>query len=88
MKSIFAVHSNGEDEWIKVPKRTYDKTIDMFCDEHEAELKAKDERIAELEAKKSCEGCFYSQYEASEICKGCIRGTAVGDHYFEMEAKK
>ena len=39
MKSIFIVHTNGEDEWIKVPKRTYDKMIDLFCDKHEAELK-------------------------------------------------
>ena len=38
MKSIFTVHTNGEDEWIKVPKRTYDKMIDMFCDAHEAKL--------------------------------------------------
>ena len=66
-------HNFKEDEWIKVPKRTYDKMIDMFCDAHEANLKkaceilegailvgiernlaeckAKDERIAELEAK-------------------------------------
>ena len=72
MKSIFTVHTNGQDEYIKVPKRTYDKMIDMFCDAHEAKLtkaceileganlveierhfaecKAKDERIAELEA--------------------------------------
>ena len=39
MKSIFTVHTNGKDEWIKVPKRTYDKMIDMFCDAHEANLK-------------------------------------------------
>ena len=39
MKSIFTVHTNGKDEWIKVPKRTYDKMIDMFCDAHEADLK-------------------------------------------------
>ena len=45
MKSHFVVHTNGQDEWIKVDKRTYDKAIDMFCDAHEAELKAKDERI-------------------------------------------
>ena len=38
MKSIFTVHTNGQDEWIKVPKRTYDKMIDMFCDAHEAKL--------------------------------------------------
>ena len=38
MKSIFTVHTNGKDEWIKVPKRTYDKMIDMFCDAHEAKL--------------------------------------------------
>jgi|GEM_PF-4883845 len=48
MKSLFAVHTNGQDEWIKVPKRTYDKMIDMFCDTHETQLKAKDESIAEL----------------------------------------
>ena len=73
MKSIFTVPTNGKDEWVKVPKRTYDKMIDMFCDAHEAKLtkaceileganlaeierhfaecKAKDERIAKLEAK-------------------------------------
>ena len=38
MKSIFTVHTNGKDEWIKVSKRTYDKMIDMFCDAHEAKL--------------------------------------------------
>ena len=38
MKSIFCVHTNGQDEYIKVPKRTYDKMIDMFCDAHEAKL--------------------------------------------------
>ena len=38
MKSIFTVHTNGQDEYIKVPKRTYDKMIDMFCDAHEANL--------------------------------------------------
>ena len=51
MKSHFVVHTNGQDEWIKVDKRTYDKAIDMFCGAHETELKAKDERITELEAK-------------------------------------
>ena len=50
MKSLFTVHTNGRDEWIKVDKRMYDKAIDMFCAAHEAELKAKDKRIAELEA--------------------------------------
>lgn len=129
-KSLFVIHTNGEDEWIKVSKRTYGKMIDMVYDYHEtrlekaceilqnanmaeierhfAECKAKDERIAELEAlaearreqiiirdsniselkdKKSCEGCFYSQYLPTEICGGCIRSTAVGDHYFGVEAK-
>ena len=38
MKSHFIVHTNGQDEWIKVDKRTYDKAIDMFCDAHEAEI--------------------------------------------------
>ena len=50
MKSHFIVHTNGQDEWIRVDKRTYEKAIERFCDAHEAELKAKDERIAELEA--------------------------------------
>ena len=53
MKSHFVVHTNGQDEWIRVDKRTYEKAIDMFCAAHEAELKAKDERIAELEAKEA-----------------------------------
>ena len=38
MKSHFIVHTNGQDEWIKVDKRTYDKAIDMFCDTQEAEI--------------------------------------------------
>ena len=72
-KTIFVIHTNGEDEWIKVPKKTYEMIIDRIYDEHEAKLtkaceilegailvgiernlaecKAKDERIAELEAK-------------------------------------
>ena len=54
MKSIFTVHTNNKDEWIKVPKRTYDKMIDMFCDAHEANLKKACEilegaNIAEIE---------------------------------------
>lgn len=39
MKSMFVIHTNGEDEWIKIPKRTYHKMIDIFCDEHEAKIK-------------------------------------------------
>ena len=92
MKSIFTVHTNGKDEWIKVPKRTYDKMIDMFCDAHEANLtkaceileganlveierhfaecKAKDERIAELEAKlagleRDCSRFYADGYEGA-----------------------
>ena len=38
LKSHFVVHTNGQDEWIKVDKRTYDKAIDMFCDAHETEI--------------------------------------------------
>ena len=61
MKSHFVVHTNGQDEWIKVDKRIYEKAIDMFCAAHDAELKAKDERIAELEAMtkkmKCCMNC-------------------------------
>ena len=45
MKSLFTIHTNGQDEWIRVDKRIYKKAIDKFCDAHEAELKAKDERI-------------------------------------------
>ena len=52
MKSHFVVHTNGQDEWIKVDKRTYDKAIDMFCGAHETELKAKDEQIANLSAER------------------------------------
>ena len=44
MKSHFIVHTNGQDEWIKVDKRTYDKAIDMFCDAHKTELKVKEEK--------------------------------------------
>ena len=61
MKSRFVVHTNGQDEWIKVGKRTYDKAIDMFCDAYETELKVKDESIEELKAMvqkmKCCENC-------------------------------
>jgi hypothetical protein len=41
MKSIFIVHTNGQDEYIKVPKRTYDKMIDKLCDKYEAEINDK-----------------------------------------------
>ena len=44
MKSLFIVHTNGQDKWIKVDKRTYDKAIDMFCDAHKTELKVKEEK--------------------------------------------
>lgn len=44
MKSMFVIHTNGEDEWIKVPKRTYHKMIDIFYDEHEAEI----EKVCEI----------------------------------------
>ena len=57
MKSLFTIHTNGQDEWIRVDKRTYEKAIDKFCDAHEGELKTKDEQIAELKerAKNSAE---------------------------------
>ena len=45
MKSLFTIHTNGQDEWIRVDKRIYKKAIDKIYDTHEAELKAKDERI-------------------------------------------
>lgn len=90
-KSLFVIHTNGEDEWIKVSKRTYGKMIDMVYDYHEtrlekaceilqnanmaeierhfAECKAKDERIAELEAMvqkmKCCENCISNTYFGS-----------------------
>ena len=48
IKSLFTIHTNGQDEWIKVDKRTYEKAIDKFCDAHEAELKTKDEEIEKL----------------------------------------
>jgi hypothetical protein len=48
MKSMFVVHTNGEDEWIKIPKRTYDKMIDKL-DEQFKECKRKNQRIMELE---------------------------------------
>ncbi len=38
MKSVFTVHTNDEGEYVKVPKRTYDKMIDIFCDEYEAKI--------------------------------------------------
>ena len=44
MKSHFIVHTNGQDEWIRVDKRTYEKAIDKFCDDHIAELKEKDKK--------------------------------------------
>ena len=48
IKSLFTIHTNGQDEWIRVDKRTYEKAIDKFCDAHEVELKAKDEKIYDL----------------------------------------
>ena len=47
-KTTFIVHSNGQDEWLRIDKRTYQNFIDKIYDAHEAELKAKDERIANL----------------------------------------
>ncbi len=44
-KTTFIVHSNGQDEWLRIDKRTYQNFIDKIYDAHEAELKAKDERI-------------------------------------------
>ena len=38
MKSLFTIHTNGQDEWVRVDKRTYEKAIDKFCDAHEAKL--------------------------------------------------
>ena len=69
MKSHFIVHTNGQDEWIKVDKRIYDKAIDMFCAAHEAELKAKDERITELEAKiqNMCATCECAKFADDAI---------------------
>ena len=69
MKSHFVVHTNGQDEWIKVDKRIYDKAIDMFCTTHEAELKAKDECIAELEAKlkNMCAECECAKFADNAI---------------------
>ena len=43
LKSLFVVYTDGQDEWIKADKRTYDKAIDKFCDAHETELKAKED---------------------------------------------
>ena len=45
IKSLFTIHTNGQDEWIRVDKRTYEKAIDKFCDDHIAELKEKDKKI-------------------------------------------
>ena len=91
MKSLFTIHTNGQDEWIRVDKRTYEKAIDKFCDAHEAKLtkaceildganlveierhfaecKAKDERIAELEAKlkNMCAECECAKFADNAI---------------------
>ena len=69
IKSHFIVHTNGQDEWIKVDKRIYDKAIDMFYAAHEAELKAKDERIAELDAKlkNMCAECGCAKFADNAI---------------------
>ena len=69
MKSIFVVHTNGEDEWIRVPKKTYDNFIDRIYDAHEAKLKAKDERITELEAKiqNMCAECECAKFADNAI---------------------
>ena len=37
-KKLFTVNTNGRDEWIRVPVRTYEKMIDLIYDTHEAEL--------------------------------------------------
>ena len=30
IKSLFTIHTNGQDEWIRVDKRTYEKAIAKF----------------------------------------------------------
>ena len=83
MKSHFVVHTNGQDEWIKVDKRIYDKAIDMFCAAHDAELKAKDERIETqkqaisfLESRignRSCENCNPARMGVeNRDCQNCF----------------
>ena len=37
LKSIFVVHTNGGDEWIRVPKKTYDRFIDQMLSLENAE---------------------------------------------------
>ena len=48
-KTTFIVHSNGQDEWLRIDKRTYQNFIDKIYDAHESELKAKDEAYAKLQ---------------------------------------
>ena len=37
-KKLFTVNTNGRDEWIRVPVRTYEKMVDVIYDAHEAKL--------------------------------------------------
>ena len=85
MKSHLVVRTNGQDEWIKVDKRIYDKTIDMFCAAHEAELKAKDECIAELEAKlkNMCAEC-----ECAKFADNAIRPSEMWKLHTMLKDKK
>ena len=68
-KTTFIVHSNRQDEWLRIDKRTYQNFIDKIYDAHEAELKAKDERIAELEAKleNMCAECECAKFADNAI---------------------
>ena len=91
MKSIFTVHTNGEDEWIKVPKRTYDKMIDMFCDAHEAKLTKACEilegaNLAEIE--RHFAECKAKDERIAELetmihkqCNGCIHHLSQNGNY-------
>ncbi len=61
MKSHFIVHTNGQDEWIKVDKRTYDKAIDMFCDAHEAEIEDLRSTIKRIQTNLSYERDWFEE---------------------------
>ena len=85
-KTTFIVHSNGQDEWLRIDKRTYQNFIDKIYDAHEAELKAKDEAYAKLQQAYDNVTAQY-QKDVNELkaklepktCDGCVyEGDKVG----------
>ena len=76
-------------EWVHTDRATVYSNIDKIFDEHEAEIKAKDERIKELEEAlkpKTCDGCVHEVGDMQDLhCAFCSRSC---DDNFEPKDKE